>query len=78
MQTAFQLIIMLTSVLLVVLVLLHRGKGGGLSDLFGGGMSSTLGGSSVAERNLNRMTLVVTLVWTASILGLGLLLMASR
>ncbi len=78
MQTAFQLLIMLTSVLLVVLVLLHRGKGGGLSDLFGGGMSSTLGGSSVAERNLNRMTLVVTLVWTASILGLGLLLMASR
>ena len=78
MQIAFEVLLILTSVLLVVLVLLHKGKGGGLSDLFGGGMSSTLGGSSVAERNLNRMTLVVTLVWTASILGLGLLLMASR
>ena len=78
MQTAFQILIMLASVLLVVLVLLHRGKGGGLSDLFGGGMSSTLGGSSVAERNLNRMTLIVTLVWVAAIFGLGLLLMGSR
>ena len=78
MRIAFQLLIMLSSILLVALVLLHRGKGGGLSDLFGGGMSSTLGGSSVAERNLNRMTLVVTLVWTAAIFGFGLYLLAGR
>lgn len=78
MELAFELLIMLSSVLLVVLVLLHKGKGGGLSDLFGGGISSSLGGSSVAERNLNRMTLAVTLVWTAAIVGLGLLLAAGR
>lgn len=78
MVLAFELLLILTSVLLVVLVLLHKGKGGGLSDLFGGGVSSTLGGSSVAERNLNRMTLAVTLVWVASIFALGLLLAASR
>lgn len=78
MQIAFELLLVLTSVLLVVLVLLHKGKGGGLSDLFGGGVSSTLGGSSVAERNLNRMTLAVTLVWVACIVALGLLLSASR
>jgi preprotein translocase subunit SecG len=78
MQTAFELLIIVTSVLLIVLVLLHKGKGGGLSDLFGGGISSSLGGSSVAERNLNRMTLAVTLVWTAAIVALGLLLAAGR
>lgn len=78
MELAFELLIMLTSVLLIVLVLLHKGKGGGLSDLFGGGISSSLGGSSVAERNLNRMTLAVTLVWAAGIVGLGLLLAAGR
>jgi preprotein translocase subunit SecG len=55
------------------LVLLHKGKGGGLSDLFGGGMSSSLGGSSVAERNLDRITIALALVWTAAIVGLGLL-----
>lgn len=78
MELAFELLIMLSSVLLVVLVLLHKGKGGGLSDLFGGGISSSLGGSSVAERNLNRMTLAVTLVWAAAIVGLGLILAAGR
>jgi preprotein translocase subunit SecG len=64
----------ITSLLLIALVLLHKGKGGGLSDLFGGGMSSSLGGSSVAERNLDRITIALALVWTAAIVGLGLLL----
>ena len=78
MTLAFELLIIVTSVLILMLVLLHKGKGGGLSDLFGGGISSTLGGSSVAERNLDRMTLAVTLVWVASIIGLSLLLAANR
>jgi preprotein translocase subunit SecG len=78
MTLVFELLIIVTSLLILLLVLLHKGKGGGLSDLFGGGISSTLGGSSVAERNLDRMTLAVTLVWVASIFGLGLLLAASR
>ena len=78
MQLAFESLLILTSILLVVLVLLHKGKGGGLSDLFGGGVSSSLGGSSVAERNLNRMTLAVAFVWVACIVALGLLLAAGR
>ncbi len=77
MQIAFEVLIVLSSLLILLLVLLHKGKGGGLSDLFGGGISSTLGGSSVAERNLDRLTLIVTLVWVASIFGLGLLLKAA-
>jgi preprotein translocase subunit SecG len=67
-------ILAVTSVLLIVLVLLHKGKGGGLSDLFGGGVSSSLGGSSVAERNLDRITVGLLLVWFACVVGLGLLI----
>jgi preprotein translocase subunit SecG len=65
---------MITSVLMILLVLLHKGKGSGLSDLFGGGISSTYGGSSVVERNLDRITIVVGGIWFASVVGLGLLL----
>jgi preprotein translocase subunit SecG len=64
----------LTSLLLIVLVLLHRGKGGGLSNLFGGGVSSSLGGSAVVEKNLDRLTVFTGLLWIGSIIGLGLLL----
>ncbi len=74
METAFQILLLLTSVLIVLLVLLHKGKGGGLSDLFGGGVSSSLGGSSIAERNLDRVTYIVMIVWSASCIGLLLLL----
>ena len=73
MIAAFQILLAVTSLLLIALVLLHKGKGGGLSDLFGGGMSSSLGGSSVAERNLDRITIALALIWTAAIVGLGLL-----
>ncbi len=74
MIAAFQILLAISSLLLIALVLLHKGKGGGLSDLFGGGMSSSLGGSSVAERNLDRITIAIALVWSAAIVGLGLLL----
>ena len=74
MTVAVSIVLILTSLLLIVLVLLHRGKGGGLSDLFGGGISSSLGGSSVVEKNLDRLTIFTGLVWIASIIGLGLLL----
>jgi len=69
-------LLVITSVLLIVLVLLHKGRGGGLSDMFGGGMTSGVGGSSVAERNLDRITVGIGLIWFASIVGLGLLLKA--
>ncbi len=72
-EIVFSVILILTSLLMIVLVLLHKGKGGGLSDMFGGGMSSSLGGSSVVERNLDRLTIGVGIVWIASIVALGLL-----
>jgi preprotein translocase subunit SecG len=71
---AFSIVLILTSLLMVVLVLLHKGKGGGLSDLFGGGMSSTLGSSSVVERNLDRITIFTGVLWFICIVALGLLL----
>lgn len=74
MKLAFSIILMITSVLMILLVLLHKGKGSGLSDLFGGGISSTYGGSSVVERNLDRITIIVGGIWFASVVGLGLLL----
>ena len=70
---AFSIVVVLCSLILTLLVLLHKGRGGGLSDLFGGGVSSNLGGSSVAERNLDRITISVGLIWFASIVALGLL-----
>lgn len=73
---ALAVVLVITSVLLVVLILLHRGKGGGLSDLFGGGVSSSIGGSSVAEKNLDRLTVGLGLIWAACIVAVGLLVSA--
>jgi len=72
-KIGLQVVLVLGGLLLTLLVLLHKGKGGGLSDMFGGGMSSTMSGSSVAERNLDRFTVALGLVWGASIIGLGLI-----
>jgi preprotein translocase subunit SecG len=71
---AYTLIVLLfiTSALLTLLILLHRGKGGGMSSMFGGGVSTSLAGSSVAEKNLDRYTILVGIVWFACIVGLGL------
>ena len=74
MITFLSILLSLASILLIVLVLLHRGKGGGLSNLFGGGVSSSLGGSAVVEKNLDRLTLFVAAIWSISIVGVGLLL----
>lgn len=73
MVLAVSILLILTSLLLVLLVLLHKGRGGGLSDLFGGGVTSNLGGSSIAERNLDRITVGAGLIWFASVVALGLL-----
>jgi preprotein translocase subunit SecG len=53
---------------------LHKGKGSGLSDLFGGGVSSSYGGSSVVEKNLDRITIVVGGLWFAGVIVLSLVL----
>jgi preprotein translocase subunit SecG len=71
---ALSILLLITSILMIVLVLLHKGKGSGLSDLFGGGLSSTYGGSSVVEKNLDRITIVVGGLWFASVIALGLVL----
>jgi len=68
------IILVICNLLLLLLVLLHKGRGGGLSDLFGGGVSSSLGGSSLAEKNLDRITIAIGLIWGASVVGLGLVL----
>ncbi|KQT94563.1 preprotein translocase subunit SecG [Marmoricola sp. Leaf446] len=78
MVIVFEVLLVITSLLLILLVLLHKGRGGGMSDMFGGGMSSGLGGSSVAERNLDRITVGLLLVWFACVVGLGLLLKTSN
>jgi preprotein translocase subunit SecG len=76
MTLALQITLIITSLLLIGLILLHKGKGGGLSDMFGGGISTNLGGSSVAEKNLDRITIVLAVVWAASIVALGLIVSA--
>lgn len=72
-KIALIVILVITSLLLTLFILLHKGRGGGLSDMFGGGVTSSLGSSGVAERNLNRITIVVSLVWVVSIIALGLI-----
>ena len=66
--------LMITSTLMILLVLLHKGKGSGLSDLFGGGISSNYGGSSVVEKNLDRITIVAGGIWFSLVVALSLLL----
>lgn len=73
-QVIVQVLLGITSLLLTLLILLHRGRGGGLSDMFGGGVTSNLGASGVAERNLNRITVILGLVWVSSIIVLGLII----
>lgn len=72
-QVALQVVLGLTSLLLTLLILLHRGRGGGLSDMFGGGVTSNLGASGVAERNLNRITVILGVIWISCIVFLGLI-----
>ncbi|GAA4838236.1 preprotein translocase subunit SecG [Garicola koreensis] len=69
-----QVLLLLISVLLILLILLHKGRGGGMSDMFGGGVTSSLGSSGVAERNLTRLTVVLGIVWGLIIVSLALLI----
>ena len=73
-KLVLQILLLITSLLLTLLILLHKGRGGGMSDMFGGGMTTSLGSSGVAERNLNRVTIVLGLTWAAVIIGLGLVM----
>ncbi|WP_010541711.1 preprotein translocase subunit SecG [Dietzia alimentaria] len=72
MKLALDIFLVTTSLLLILFILLHRGKGGGLSSLFGGGVQSSLSGSSVVERNLDRVTVIVAVLWLIAIVAVGL------
>ena len=72
-KIVLEVLLVLGGLFLTLLILLHKGKGGGMSDIFGGGVSNTLGGSSVAERNLDRFTIAVAIVWFACVVALGLI-----
>lgn len=67
---ALSILLVIASVILSATILMHKGRGGGMSDLFGGGMSTSMGGTSVAERNLDRLTVIVGLIWVGCIVGL--------
>ena len=71
-QIALHVLLAITSLLLTLMILLHKGRGGGLSDMFGGGVSSTMSSSGVAERNLNRITIILGVVWVVVVITLGL------
>ena len=71
-RIVLQVLLVLSSFFLIMSILLHKGKGGGLSDMFGGGISSSAGSSGVAERYLDRITVAVAVIWTITIVGLGL------
>lgn len=71
-QIALNILLAITSLLLTLLILLHKGRGGGLSDMFGGGVTTSLQTSGVAERNLNRITIILGIVWVVVIVALGL------
>ncbi|MGH2768660.1 MAG: preprotein translocase subunit SecG [Actinomycetota bacterium] len=62
----------IASLLLILFILLHAGRGGGLSDMFGGGMGGSLSGSTVVERNLDRITVVTACVFTVTTVLLAL------
>jgi preprotein translocase subunit SecG len=70
-EIALSVILIIVSLVMVLLVLLHKGKGGGLSDMFGGGVSSTLGSSSVVARNLDRITIFFGVLWFILVVALG-------
>ena len=71
-RIALLVLLAITSLLLTLLILLHKGRGGGLSDMFGGGITSSMSSSGVAERNLNRITVILGVVWAVVIIALGL------
>ncbi|MDK8475351.1 MULTISPECIES: preprotein translocase subunit SecG [unclassified Corynebacterium] len=73
MVLALEIILLISAILMSIFVLLHKGKGGGLSSLFGGGVQSNLSGSTVVEKNLDRYTIVMVIIWLACIVGLNLI-----
>lgn len=72
-KIVLQVLLAVLGLLTIMLVLLHKGRGGGLSDMFGGGVSSSASASGVAERNLNRLTVTLAVGWALCAAGLSVL-----
>ena len=73
MTLALEIVLVISSILMTIFVLLHKGKGGGLSSLFGGGVQANLSGSTTVEKNLDRVTIILAIIWIACIIGLNLI-----
>ena len=61
----------IASMMLIVFILLHAGRGGGVSEMFGGGMQTQAMGSTVMERNLDRITVITAIVFTGTTISLA-------
>ncbi|MFN3865233.1 MAG: preprotein translocase subunit SecG [Demequina sp.] len=72
-ETTLWVLLAITSVILIGLVLIHRGRGGGITDMFGGGFASGVQSSAVGERNLSRITWILAVVWAMIVVLLGLI-----
>ena len=73
-KLVLQILLVVLSLLLTLLILMHKGKGGGLSDMFGGGLTQNAGSfADLQEKNLNRWTVIIALLWVAIIIALGLM-----
>lgn len=72
-RIALLVVLVITSLFLTLLILLHKGRGGGLSDMFGGGMAGGAASSGMAERNLNRITISCALIWSAAVVALNVM-----
>ena len=72
-KITLQVIVVLLSFVLTLLILMHKGKGGGLSDMFGGGLTANAGTSGVAEKNLNRWTVGIAILWVLLIVSISLI-----
>lgn len=72
-RIVLQVLLVITSIFLILSILMHKGRGGGMSDMFGGGISSSIGSSGVAERNLNRITVGISVLWATTVVLLGIM-----
>ena len=72
-KLVIQILVVVLSFLLTLLILMHKGKGGGLSDMFGGGLTQNAGSSGVAEKNLNRWTVGIAILWAVLIVSISLI-----
>jgi preprotein translocase subunit SecG len=70
-KTILMCVMVVSSLFMILLILLHKAKGGGLSDMFGGGIQSSMGASYIAERNLNRITVIIAVCWILAIILVG-------